>query len=76
MALIKIKLLEPHIDRDGRYLRADTVVDWDDTKLNTSQIPAPNLGAATTTATTAFGTAFGTPVNAPIPGQPQRYKRG
>lgn len=54
MALIKVKLIDPHIDRDGRYLISGTVVDWDDSLINHNMIPAPGLGAATTTATTAF----------------------
>lgn len=76
MAIVRIKLIEPHIDSDGRYLPADTVVNWDDGKLNHNQIPAPGLGAATTTAATAFTNSGFTAVNAPIPGHPQRYKRG
>lgn len=74
MAIIRVKLLEPHFDKDGRYLTADSVVDWDDTKLNTSMIPAPNLGARTNTATTSFNNNFDK-VAAPIPGHPSRYKR-
>lgn len=74
MALVKVKLLTPHIDKDGRYLPADSEVDWDDTKLNTDMIPAPNKGAATNTAATAFTNNFDA-VAAPIPGHPQRYKR-
>lgn len=75
MARVKVKLLEPHIDSDGRYLRADTVVDWDDAKLNGNQIPAPGLGAVTTTATTAFTNAGFTSGAAPIPGQPNRFRK-
>lgn len=74
MANIKVKLLEPHIDKDGRYLPSGTVVDWDETKINTDMIPAPGLGAATTTASGKFTTAFNS-VSAPIPGQPGRFKR-
>ena len=74
MALIKVKLLEAHIDSSGRFLPADSIVDWDDAKLNTSMIPAPSLGAATNTATTAFDNNFDK-VAAPIPGHPTRYKR-
>ncbi len=74
MANIKVKLLTPHIDKEGRYLRADTVVDWDENLINPSQIPAPGLGAPTTTATAKFDALFtaGAP---PIPGQPNRYAR-
>lgn len=74
MAIIKVKLLEPHVDKDGRYLLADSVVNWDDRLVNANQIPAPGLGAATTTATNAFTAGF-TSVSPPIPGQPNRFKR-
>jgi hypothetical protein len=74
MANIKVKLLEPHYTSDGRYLPSGTVTDWDDTKLNTNMIPAPNLGTASNTAATAFGNNFDK-VSAPIPGHPSRYKR-
>jgi hypothetical protein len=74
MALVKVKLLEPHYTSEGRYLPAGTVVDWDDTRLNTNMIPAPNVGAATNTATTSFNNNFDK-VAAPIPGHPGRYKR-
>jgi hypothetical protein len=76
MAIIKVKLIDPHIDRDGRYLPSGSVVNWDTLLLNHNMIPAPGLGAATTTATTAFNArADLVSVAPPIPGQPNRYKR-
>lgn len=74
MALIKVKLLQPHYTSEGRYLSAGTVVDWDENLINHNQIPAPNLGAATNTATAKFDAIF-TKTSAPIPGQPDRYLR-
>lgn len=74
MANIKVKLIEPHIDSDGRYLPSGTVVDWDENKINHDQIPAPSLGAATTAATTKFDATL-VATAAPIPGQPNRYRR-
>jgi hypothetical protein len=74
MANIRVKLLEPHYTREGRYLPAGSVVDWDENLINENQIPAPGLGAVTTTAQNKFASVFDAKA-APIPGQPERFKR-
>ena len=74
MATIKVKLLVPHIDKDGRYLRADTVVDWDTTLLNPGQIPAPGLGSVTTAAVAQFDATFPNKILGTA-GRPDRYTK-
>lgn len=74
MANIKVKLIDPHIDREGRYLPSGTVINWDENLINANQIPAPGLGADTTTSTSKFDSLF-VAITAPIPGQPSRYRR-